>query len=172
MKNKYENWPTEKIKAETEKMYEVLKARREVQQVKEAQTKCINNITTKDFVVYWGTLGQRYRNDKPEYFFSFTIRHADRDYNIYYENGTYDAKHVHHFYPWWPIVGEEGDEDWDRNGAFEFIPPGFAEACENSYEFRGTVEEAVAQLKKYGFVNFRWHDNDDDVDELKAPNGL
>ena len=165
MKNKYENWPTEKIKGEMELMNQVLRVRREVQQVKEAKQKCINNITTKDFVVYWGTFGERDRNDKPKYSFSFTIRHADEDYDIYYEHGN-------PFYPWWPVVGEEGEDYLDRNGAFEFIPPGFAEACENSYEYRGTVEEAVAQLRKYGFVNFQRSPHDDDIDELKAPNDL
>jgi hypothetical protein len=109
----------------------------------------------------------RDRNDKPEYHFSFTIRHGipGKEYDIYYECG--DPLHS-----WWPIVGEEGDDNCDRNGAFEFIPPGFAEACENSYEYRGTVEEAVAQLKKYGFVNFKRSPYDDDVDELEAPDGL
>ncbi len=173
MNNKYEHWSTEDLKTEIELMSEVLKARREKTEVCQSKNRCINNITTKDFVVYWGSYGMRDRNDKPEYHFSFCIRHDGKSYDIYYEHhDTVFNGGNGEFHPWWPLVGKEGDEDWDRNGAFEFIPPGFAEASENSYEYHGTVEQAVEQLKKYGFVNFQRSKFDDDIDTLLVPKGL
>jgi len=112
----------------------------------------------------------RDENDKPEYQFSFCIKHDGKLYDIYYECGPSEG--TKGLYPWWPIVGEEGEDQFDRNGAFEFIPPGFSEACENSYRYRGSVEEAVKQLKKYGFVNIQRSEFDDDMDVLEAPKGL
>lgn len=151
MRNKYNNWPTEKIKKELEKLYAVLRKRQEIQEVQEANQRCINHITTKDFVVYWGNYGEFDRKDQPEYSFSFCIKHDGKIYDIYYECSPDNES----LYPWWPIVGEDGEDNWDRNGAHDFIPPGFNEACENSYKYRGTFEQAIAQLKRYGFTDIQ-----------------
>jgi hypothetical protein len=60
---------------------------------------------------------------------------------------------------WWPKSEDENDEY--NCGAFnDFIPPGFSEDCENNYSYRGTVEEAIAQLKKHGITDIEladWH---------------
>ena len=168
--NKYKNWPIERIESELKLMNAELSSRRAAKHVREAKTKCINNITIRDFVILWGSYGMRDENDKPEYQFSFCIKHDGKLYDIYYECGPSEG--TKGLYPWWPIVGEEGEDQFDRNGAFEFIPPGFSEACENSYRYRGSVEEAVKQLKKYGFVNIQRSEFDDDMDVLEAPKGL
>ncbi len=116
-----------------------------------AKSLVINGITCKDIAVIYGyELG-----DGEDPTFSFYVKHDGKVYDIYYEHGTYDENHNFHFHPWWPIKGNEGDEDWDRNGAFDFIPPGFVEACENMYEYHGTKEEAIAQLRKHGITDIK-----------------
>jgi len=157
MKNEYEKLTTEEILKKMKEMNQILSQRRELKRIEENRTKCINNITTKDFVVYWGSYGMRDEKGRTEYQFSFCIKHGEKIYDIYYEHGS-------PLYSWWPIVGEEGDDDFDRNGAFEFIPSGFGEACENSYEYNGTFDEAINKLKKYGFEDIRRSPLDEDAD--------
>jgi hypothetical protein len=74
-------------------------------------------------------------------------------YNIYYDTGEHDAEHNFVFHPWWPLIGKDDDDEWERNGAFGFIPSDFNEACENSYEFRGSLADAIKQLNEYGITD-------------------
>jgi len=157
MKNKYEKWTTEKLNKELELIYKVLSDRNKIEKVKEAKQRCINGITAKDFVVYWGNRGQSDSHGKPHYTFCFCIKHGDKVYDIYYECESDDG----YLYSWWPFVGEAGEDDnWERNGAYEFIPPSFGEACENCYEYSGTFKQAIKQLKLYGFEDIQRSSHD------------
>lgn len=153
MNTDYNTWTDENLQAELEKISAVLTVRKRKAKAEKAKKLCINGITAKDIAVEYGSYDGSEITDINEVNFSFFVKHDGVKYNIYYEAGTYDDKHNFTIYPWWPIVGEEGDDQYERNGAFEFIPPGFAEACENSYEFRGTFDEAVARLKEYGITD-------------------
>ena len=44
------------------------------------------------------------------------------------------------------------DEE-EREMAMSLIPRGFAEAMENAYEFRGSMEEAIKRLNECGITN-------------------
>lgn len=154
--NKYETWTDDALKTEWELIMEVLNARKKKAKVKKAKELCINGITANDIAVEYGSYDGGEITDMNDVNFSFFVKHDGKKYNIYYDAGTYDhTGKGQHFtlHPWWPIVGEDGDDDYERNGAFQFIPSGFCEACENSYEFRGTFEEAIAQLKEYGITD-------------------
>lgn len=109
----------------------------------------INGVTSADFVVECGDpngVNPGESGYDPRY--SFSIRHGRKDYDAYYG--------MRHGNPqkWWP-ANEHGDtalSSYDNNRALEFVPLCFAEACENSYEYEGTVEEAMNILKRCGFT--------------------
>lgn len=83
--------------------------------------------------VYYGKF---YDEDRDNY--SFVFVDGKKEYDFYYNMP--------------PEVVLKDDEDWYQVMG-EFIPDGFCEASENMYEYKGTTEEAIAQLKKYGIVN-------------------
>lgn len=153
MSNKYEAMTDDELKNEYQLIMGVLNARKKTAAAKKAKSLCINGITAKDIAVEYGSYDGSEIVDMNDVNFSFFVVHEGKKYNIYYDSGTYDKDHNFTMHPWWPIVGEDGDDDYERNGAFQFIPSGFCEACENSYEFRGTFEEAIAQLKEYGITD-------------------
>ena len=154
--NKYENWLDEALKTEWELIMEVLNGRKKKKNLKAAKELCINGIMAKDIAVEYGSYDGSEITDMNYVNFSFFVKHDGKKYNIYYDSGTYDhttGSQFFKFHPWWPLIGEEGDDEYERNGAFQFIPSGFCEACENSYEFRGTFEEAIERLKEHGITD-------------------
>ena len=103
----------------------------------------INGITTSDFVVDYAdwVIPPGHKEFRPT--FAFFIKHKKKKYCIYndynYENPQ----------KWWPT--HKRWEDDVVNGAMAFIPRGFYEVCENTYEYDGTTEEAIEKLKLSGF---------------------
>lgn len=121
--------------------------RNKIKQEETANSLCINGITCKDISV-------RYTDDEDGEYFSFYIKHDEKLYDIYYDHSIYDKNFKSKFHSWWPINTEAVD-DWDQNGVFAFIPPGFAEAMENCYEYDGNIDQAIDQLKKYGITDVK-----------------
>jgi hypothetical protein len=100
----------------------------------------VNGFTAKDIKVVYSK--NSFCNNGLQ--FSFYLMKDGKDYDFYYkldEEGELAGD-------WWPE-----NEDEFINSLQEFIPRGFAEACENLYEYRGGTEiEAIKCLKKYGFT--------------------
>lgn len=113
----------------------------------------INGITNKDFqVTYadWNT-----PPDHPEFkpTFSFALKRGKKKYCIYYDFNREKPQ------KWWPTKKSDWDDGEVESAATDFIPDGFSECCENSYEYSGTTEEAIECLRRHGF--------DDIVDDQK-----
>ena len=120
--------------------------RRTEKKVKEALNLNINGFTCKDIAVRYGSYDGSEVDNLDDVNFSFFVKKDGKLYDFYY------GKSVGGTGDWWPKSEDEFDEY--NCGAFnEFIPRGFNEACENSYEFSGTFDEAVATLKKYGITD-------------------
>ncbi len=108
-------------------------------------SKC--SIKLSDLYVVYGDFNGYSPGD--EYYsvnFMFYIKKDGKEYCTYYD---FDPS-----LDWWPKCGPDNEE----NNFSIFIPRGFAEAMENSYEFDGTVEEALALLRKCGITDLRKHE--------------
>ena len=130
----------------SEQLYAELSRRTEAEYLSKIKSLNINGITVKDFVVKYADWN--YYPDDIEFrpHFSFYLKHKGKEYCIYYDYSP--------SLKWWPIKKDELSNDdygYAGNGAFDFIPSGFAEAVENGYEFHGTIEEGIERLREYGF---------------------
>lgn len=125
MENKYKYWTKDAIFQEMELMQERLRELEDEYFSKESLERNIDGLTVKDIAV-------RYERDEGNWEDNVI------NYSFYVKK---DGKLLDFYYEW------NGDE------VFEFIPDGFSEACENSYEFDGTFKEAVDKLKKYGITD-------------------
>ena|ERR1041385_15644 len=150
MSNKYQDWSTEELHREQELIFQVLRKRGKEAERQKHLGLNYNGITVKDIAVTYGNEG----GDGE--WFSFFVKHDGKLYDIYYDHGGYAPKPTkennYGFHSWWP-VRPDAEDDWDANGAFDFIPPGFGEACENCYEFHGSLEEALEVLKSHGITD-------------------
>lgn len=81
-------------------------------------------------------------NDNENYNFSFYIMKDRKDWDFYYGKSSQGAG------DWWP----DPEDELYLSPIHDFIPSGFAETCENVYEYCGTNEEAIETLKKCGFT--------------------
>lgn len=90
--------------------------------------------------VYYGDIHQQGIDDI-NYAFYFVDKKG-KEHDFYYDRP-----------PGLKLTAEQSN-DW-YGLVNEFIPRGFNEACENSYEYRGTVEQAIEQLKKYGITDVK-----------------
>lgn len=102
----------------------------------------IKGFTAKDIKVIYDCQGERDRNNEKEYRFSFYIMKDGKDWDFYYGQSDEGAG------DWWP----EPEDPIYQSPITEFIPSGFAEACENMYEYHGPLEEGVQLLKDCGFT--------------------
>lgn len=117
----------------------------------------INGITTKDFAVTYADWVCPPDDPRFKPTFSFSIKRGRKSYCIYYDF-NYEKPHK-----WWPTRpsgylpdGVTAPMDAEvENAAGDFIPDGFSESCENSYEYEGTTEEAIECLKKHGFTDIK-----------------
>jgi hypothetical protein len=139
-----------------DELYAELNRRKAKSEAVKAKTLNINGITVKDFVVSYCDEYASPEDKEYNPFFSFYIKHKGKEYCIYYDYNEEDSKQK----KWWPIVQESGyGGDIDANGAFNFIPKGFAEAMENAYEYVGKrglsgkekLEAGIKYLKECGF---------------------
>lgn len=158
--NIYSGLTDEQLQNEFNAIYEERERRRKIKELNEANTLSINGITCKDIAVrYHGYDGSTWPVDDADIRFSFFVKHDGKLYNIYYDHSVYDFTdgRKQTFHPWWPILpledGETEYDDWEHNGAYQFIPSGFSEACENSYEYRGTFKQALETLQKHGITD-------------------
>lgn len=156
MKNKYESLSTKDLKKEHELIYEIIQKRENENELKKQKKLNINDITAKDIAVRYT---REMNEDDVRY--SFYIKHERKLYDIYYEHSTYSlsADREQKFHPWWPIRplenGETEYDDWDHNGARDFIPIGFQETCENMYEYDGSISEVIKHLKNHGITDVK-----------------
>ncbi len=131
-------------------LYGELEKRNAAKEKKKQLALKINGITVRDFSVVYADY--YCSPHEPEYkpTFSFYLKRGKKEYCIY---NDFCETNPH---KWWPAEKQTqyGNRGW-ANRATEFIPQGFAEACENSYEFSGTTEEAIARLKEYGFTDIK-----------------
>jgi hypothetical protein len=112
---------------------------KEVNRIKELEVK---GFKVKDIKVIWSCGGKRDRKSDKEYTYSFYVMKDGKDWDFYYGGSDQGAG------DWWPEPTEEGYLSPLTN----FIPTGFAEACENMYEYRRTKEEALNLLQECGFT--------------------
>lgn len=153
--NKYSKMTDDQLKKLANEVQEELSKRHNKIEFERARTLNINGITAKDIqVVYHDIHGDGNLN------YSFYVKHDGRSYDFYYDHSKWDKSHKRTFHPWWPVKTHDEygntyteNDDWEMNGAREFIPPGFAESMENSYEYDGTVEEVIKYLKNYGITD-------------------
>ena len=112
----------------------------------------IDGFTTKDVVCMQGGA---YDDPDDEYgpHCHFYLKVDGKLFDIYYMNRVSDPQKL--------SKGESADEEpsrWpeldDGNAALEFVPPGFAEACENCYECR-RLGDVKKYLAKYGITDYR-----------------
>lgn len=154
--NPYTNWSTKQLTTAMKQIAEVLGDKQQENHTKKIRSLNINGITVKDFVVIYAPL-----HEDGDSCFSFFIVHDGKLYDIYYDTAPHDNEHKFSFHPWWPTV-DDNDEPCSPVGKLEdeevfnavdsFIPSGFAEACENCYEYgSGKIKEAIAVLEKHGF---------------------
>lgn len=111
----------------------------------------INNITAKDFQITL-YIEKDYNADSDSnnnliYRFSFNIKHGKTLYDIYYDFNVDSGKPT-----WWPKTTVAAGPPLWENSAFQFIPSRFCEACENSYEYEGSLQEAINTLITCGFL--------------------
>lgn len=126
--------------AEMGEIQKQLNKMQEVVNVKESLERNISGFTAKDVAVRYGDPD----GCDERLWYGFYIKYKGKLYDFYYGKSDGGAG------DWWP----KSEDDEYNCGAFnDFIPPGFSEACENSYEFRGTMEQAVARLNKYGITD-------------------
>ena len=133
-----------------EELYAELQSRLFDREIMRVRLLNINNITTKDFVVYIGDMqGAKKGEEYYEMGFMFYIKHDKKEYCI--DSDYNDEKPK----KWWPV---EQDDSGNYNGAKDFIPNKLSESCENYYTFNEkiTEEEAIKYLKKCGFTKFEY----------------
>lgn len=133
---------SDELRAIADTMDEIFHGSDEDREVKRIQTLNIKGFTAKDIKVIYSCEGERDRNGKKEYRFSFYIMKDGKDWDFYYgksDDGAGD---------WWP----EPEDPIYLSPITEFIPSGFAEACENMYEYRGSLKEGIRLLKNCGFT--------------------
>jgi len=152
MKHNYEFWSIKSLKKEQERIFSALKKKQEKLDLFNAKKLKINNITTKDIAVRYGV------TDDDLTQFSFFVKHKGKLHCIYYDNGYHEVsedKPRFKYYDWWPIkLEKDEDGEVEENGAYEFIPNGFAECCENSYEYcNGNFKSAIKKLKDSGITD-------------------
>ena len=157
--NPYKIWSDEELKKAIDQMSAVLNVRQAAHDQSESKLKKINGIGVDDFVAVVAPM--EYGED--EFFFSFYILRKNKLYSIYYESGTQNNQQDFQFHPWWPHDYDPTEDDfgpdrYEHNRAFDFIPPGFSEACENCYEFGKGKEAGIQRLKEYGFTKVVEHD--------------
>lgn len=134
--------------AQLEELYgqisQEMKSRELDKELFEKKALVLNGVSIKDFIVEYQDQytepGDKHYNP----FFSFYIKHGKKKYDVYYDWFDYKKDKP---LSWWPV-----EEDND-NAIYRFIPNGFSEAVENGYEYDGTVDEAIACLKKHGFAS-------------------
>lgn len=156
--NPYRMWPDADLEKAHSQIEEIIEYRNSEKIAKEISELNVNGITAKDFVVIFGPL-----EEGDDSLFSFYIVHDGKLHDLTEDAGTWGAKHVFKFHPWWPTVNEEDEsegygfmsqDDGEKrlyNAAFKFIPPGFSERCENCYEYGNSVKKGIEVLKKHGF---------------------
>ena len=147
----YNKWTLKDLKKEANIIYAAITKKEKVVDEKRAKKLCINGITPADIAVEYTPKP----NNRDGLYYSFYIKHDGKLFDIYYESGGYDGHHNFVRHPWWPHSGDNADDQWDSNRAFEFIPPGFGEACENLYSYQKPLHEAIKQLKKYGITDIK-----------------
>lgn len=153
--NKYQEYTTEQLQEELRLIKDTLAKRAKENEGEEHKKLSINGITVKDFVIYWA---RDYSKNIDDAQFSFFIKYDGKEHDIYYDGKTDDddesGENNWGYHKWWPVNLDVSDS-YDANSAYEFIPTGFSEAMENSYEYRGTFDEAIEHLKKHGFTDIR-----------------
>jgi len=151
MSENYKNWSTEKLRVEFTLIKNELWRRDEEDKVEKQKSLNLNGITPKDIkVVIW--------EEGDSLYYSFKIVHESKDYDIYYDgralrHGDRTKENHWGYHSWWPMNPDEENDEYAANGAWCFIPDGFNESMENSYEFRGTKNQAIKRLKEWGITN-------------------
>ena len=138
----YSKMTKDQLLKEMAKITKQLRKMQEVVDVKESHELNIGGFTCKDVAVRYGSYDGSGDHDA-DINFSFFLKKNGKLWDFYYGKSDGEAE------DWWP----EAENDMNMSPIFDFIPPGFAEACENSYEFSGTVEEAIEHLKKHGITD-------------------
>jgi hypothetical protein len=116
-------------------------------EVKRIKDLVVKGFKAKDIkVIFYKT------REVDKYNYSFYLMKNGKEYDLYYAMDK-DGKEAG---KWWPK-----GEDMYSSPLTQFIPDGFAEACENIYEFMGKHEEALELFKECGFVithggEFEW----------------
>ena len=122
----------------------------EEKEVSRIQSLEIKGFRNKDIKVVWGCEGERDRLGNKEYTFSFYIMKDEKEYDFYYGHLEPGASE------WWPSSTKRGY----LSPIHEFIPDKFSECCENMYNFRGTLEQALELLTECGFTVEKGNDYD------------
>jgi hypothetical protein len=149
----YENMSKQELLAEMNKIQKQLNKMQEIVDVRETKELKIGEFTAKDVGVRYGDCD----GYGEQLWFSLVIKRDGKEYDFYYgrsDDGAGD---------WWPKNEDEPDDKYNCGAFDEFIPTGFYEVCENSYEFRGTLKQAIKRLKQYGITDVKladWHIGD------------
>jgi hypothetical protein len=130
---------SDELRSIADVMDEVFHGSREVNRIQKLK---IFGFIAKDIKVTYFTRYGGWR-------YSFYIMKDGKDWDFYYGKSDQGAG------DWWP----DSKDEYDVSPIHQFIPSGFAESCENMYEYhKGSHKEALELLKDCGFTIERGED--------------
>ena len=143
--NPYKEWTDVALKQATEQIDAVIYDRYQIRKMERVKSLNVHGITVKDFVVIYAP----WREETREPSFSFYIVRDNKIYDLREDSGSWSPEDIYEYHPWWPILTD--DDGTTYNGAYQFIPSGFIETCENCYEYSKDTQAALEVLKAHGF---------------------